>query len=91
MKMRCYKHGLSITLSYSVRRQEARGISINLRKLHSGIPWREIINLRNELVHEYFTIDTEEVWKVVERDLPNLKRKLKVISQGLEKEFAEGH
>jgi uncharacterized protein with HEPN domain len=31
-------------------------------------------------VHDYFGIDLEEVWRVVERDLPELKRKLEKLA-----------
>jgi len=33
--------------------------------------------MRNVLVHDYFGVDLEEIWRVVERDLPELKNKLK--------------
>ena len=32
--------------------------------------------MRHILVHDYFGIDTDIVWDVVERDLPTLKRQL---------------
>jgi len=37
------------------------------------IPWSKMIGMRNILVHDYFRIDTEIVWQVVERDLQDLK------------------
>jgi len=33
--------------------------------------------MRNILVHDYFGIDLEAVWSVFERDLPELKRRIK--------------
>ena len=36
--------------------------------------------MRNVLVHDYFGIDLEEVWQVVERDLPPLERELRIIA-----------
>jgi uncharacterized protein with HEPN domain len=41
--------------------------------------------MRNVLVHHYFSIDPEEVWAAVERDLPDLKQKVEAILQGLPK------
>ncbi len=32
--------------------------------------------MRNQLTHGYFTIDPDVVWKVVERDIPQLRSKL---------------
>jgi uncharacterized protein with HEPN domain len=40
---------------------------------HPGIPWPEIVALRNLLIHEYFGVDLHEVWRTVEHDLPLLR------------------
>ncbi len=40
---------------------------------HRELPWPQIVAMRNVLVHEYFGIDLDEVWKTVEGDLPSLK------------------
>ena len=42
--------------------------------------------MRNVLIHDYFGVDLEEVWQVVERDLPELKSKLERLAGGAEKE-----
>jgi uncharacterized protein with HEPN domain len=49
---------------------------------------------RHILVHDYFQVDLEVVWRVVEKDLPDLKRKLRDInSPGARepKEFYKAH
>lgn len=46
---------------------------------HPQISWTQIIAMRNILVHDYFGIDLEAVWGVVERDLPDLKRRIKEV------------
>ena len=53
--------------------EAARGISPDFRKSNEKIPWSEIIGMRNILIHHYFGIDRDAVWRVVEHDLPLLK------------------
>ncbi len=49
--------------------EAARSISPALRVAHPGIPWTNVIAMRNLLVHEYFGVDIEEVWSTAENDL----------------------
>ena len=43
------------------------------------IPWQDMSDFRNVLVHEYFRVDTEIVWNIVVRELEKLKIKIKQI------------
>lgn len=45
----------------------------HFKKLYKEIEWREIVALRNILIHEYFGIDTKIVWDILQIDLPMLK------------------
>ena len=37
-----------------------------------GIPWRAIVGMRNQLVHGYWSIDRDELWRTVTVDMPAL-------------------
>ena len=63
--------------------EACRALSSEFRDQHSEVPWSKIIGMRNVLVHDYFDIDVAAVWSVVERDLPDLKRKIGAILQEL--------
>lgn len=48
---------------------------------HSELPGKEAVAMRNVLVHDYDWVDTKEVWKTVESDLPKLKKAVEKILQ----------
>ena len=43
------------------------------------MPWQRIIGMRNRLVHAYFDINLDTVWKTVVEDLPGLIRLLESV------------
>jgi uncharacterized protein with HEPN domain len=45
------------------------------KSAHPDIPWRDIISMRNRIVHEYWEIDSEVVWDTVQNDLPEIVSK----------------
>jgi uncharacterized protein with HEPN domain len=50
------------------------------------IQWRAIQSFRNLLIHEYFKVDSAEVWTTIQNDLPLLKEQMKAILSFLESE-----
>ena len=56
--------------------EAAKRIPDDIRQMAPKIPWRQIAGLRDVLIHQYDGIDPQEVWKVVEQDLPRLKSHL---------------
>ena len=52
--------------------EAANRVSADAQARHSGIPWLEIINMRNVIAHGYDIVDLEAVWKVGLEDLPPL-------------------
>jgi uncharacterized protein with HEPN domain len=49
-------------------------LSNQLRASHPEIPWRDAIDMRNFLIHEYFGVRTHVVWDTCKEDLPKLKK-----------------
>lgn len=52
---------------------EAAGrVSAETQNKYPDIPWREMKDMRNLLIHEYGDVDIDEVWRTVKIDLPPL-------------------
>jgi uncharacterized protein with HEPN domain len=59
--------------------EAAARLGREFQEAHPQVPWREMVAMRNLLVHEYFSVDLEEVWETVVRDLPLLKAKIQTL------------
>jgi uncharacterized protein with HEPN domain len=69
------------TIDAVVRNLEIIGEAANrlpdrITKSQSIIQWKKIIGLRNRIVHDYFGIDVELVWRIIQNDLPIFRNKL---------------
>ena len=51
---------------------------------HPEVPWAQIVAMRNVLVHAYFGVDLNEVWRTVESDLPILKQQIEALINQLQ-------
>lgn len=56
--------------------EAAAQVSEETRKATPNIPWRNIVGMRNRLIHGYFAADLEIVWQTVRERLPELVREL---------------
>lgn len=52
--------------------EAAKRVSEEFRTSHPEIPWRRVAGFRDVVVHDYFKVDLEEVWRIVQSDVPDL-------------------
>ena len=43
---------------------------------HGDWPWRQMRSMRNVLIHGYDTVDLDDVWATIERDVPGVTDKI---------------
>ncbi len=65
-------HQNAIVKSVEVIGEAVSRLSLEIKDAHSEIAWREIVGMRNRLMHVYFDIDVGLVWDTVQNDLPAL-------------------
>ena len=59
--------------------EAVKNIPDNFKEEHSNIPWKQISGMRDILIHEYFGVNLERVWKTAKEDLPKLKEAISKI------------
>jgi len=71
--------GLSLLKLIEIVGEAATQVSDQSRETFSMIPWRNIIGMRNRLIHAYFDVNLSIVWDTVTTDLPPLVAALEEI------------
>lgn len=56
--------------------EAAYKLTAAFRKSHPDTPWEAISRMRHVLVHDYYQIDADEVWKVIQTDLGILREQI---------------
>lgn len=53
--------------------QAVKNLSEPTKSRRPEIPWKQIAGMRDKVIHDYFGVNLEIVWAVVELELPKLK------------------
>jgi uncharacterized protein with HEPN domain len=59
--------------------EAAKNIPRDIRNQAPEIPWKKIVGFRNILVHEYYNVDLENTWYIIDKQLPALKKQTRVL------------
>ena len=71
-----------------IRRMEIIGEAIknlpdDVREKYTDITWKEIVGMRDVLIHAYFRVDLDLTWETIQNDIPILKEQLNKIKDEL--------
>ena len=59
--------------------EAARQLPDDFRRTYPQIPWTQIAGLRNRIVHDYFGLDLEIIWEIIQHDLPELEKQVRAL------------
>ncbi len=66
--------------------EAVKNLPLGFREKHPDIEWKKIAGLRDILIHAYFEVDLDLTWIVAKEELPELKKKIRVILEDMEKQ-----
>ena len=76
----------AIIREFEVLGEAASAISIQTRSQFLEIPWKKVVGMRNQLIHAYFDIDHDIVWRTIMDALPDLIKKIESAISDLQSE-----
>lgn len=75
------KTSSAVIREFEIIGEAAGKLPDELKQKHPNAQWQDIKDFRNLLIHEYFGVDLEIVWKVIQDNLPVLMNTVKEILQ----------
>ncbi len=77
----------AIVRNFEIIGEATKRISLETKEKYPQVPWKLMAGTRDKLIHEYFGVNLQVMWKAIKEDLPPLKRSIKQLLQKLDKEF----
>lgn len=79
----------AVLREFEVLGEAANKISEKVKKQFPEFPWKEMIGMRNRLIHAYFDVDSDVIWKTIQEYLPALNELLEHIIFSLSPKILE--
>ena len=64
--------------------EAAKNVPLEIKTNYPSVPWKEMARTRDKLIHSYFGVDLNVVWRTVNNNLPTLKDQISEILKDLE-------
>ena len=63
----------AVIRNFEVIGEATKKLSKSFIQAHPEFPWTDMAGMRDKLIHDYFDIDIDVIWKTIEADIPKLK------------------
>ena len=73
----------AVVRSIEIIGEASKNIPETMKTKYKVLPWKQMAGMRDKLIHAYFGIDTETLWKAVKENIPPLKKAIQKILKEL--------
>jgi len=63
----------AVVRNFEIIGEASKNISDDLKSAYQDVPWKEMAGMRDKMIHEYFGMDLDIVWKTIKQRLPELR------------------
>ncbi|MBI5855133.1 MAG: DUF86 domain-containing protein [Nitrospirae bacterium] len=64
----------AVVRAFEIIGEAAKKVPPAVRKRHSKVPWKQMAGMRDKLIHEYFGVNVQVLWKTAQEDIPPVQR-----------------
>ena len=65
--------------------EASKNVPESFKNSYQTVPWKQMISMRNKVIHEYFGVRLNIVWEAVQNEIPPLKNVIERIISELPK------
>lgn len=76
----------AVIRKFEIIGKATKNISNTIRNQYSQVPWKEMAEMRDRLIHGYSEVDLNLVWETIQNRLPKLKSDIQNILKEEKKE-----
>ncbi len=76
----------AVVRSLEIIGEAAKKIPDGMREKYPDIPWKSMAGMRDKLIHEYFGVDLDIVWEVINVELPPIKPLIQQVLEDVDSE-----